>query len=116
MKLDFIFFNADKSFLEYCEQMIKDGCCCGGYPERVALSRSKKFNIIIPQLDVPKFEIISSLANSTLYLSCHMDKHYNSMLPVNKQVLDIHNSRISLQSQLHNNVQTVLQNVLRLWS
>lgn len=112
--LDFTPFITDKSFEEYCESMMEDGRW-GGYPELVALSHSEKLNIIVHQLDAPKFEIISPSANCTIHLSYHMGEHYNSVREINKQVLDIHNSHTFFQSQLQNNVQIVLQNVLSLW-
>jgi hypothetical protein len=71
----------EQSFDDYCKEMSEDGEW-GGNAELQAMSLGFRVNIVIHQLDKPRWEVVNwPLSQKTIHLSYHNGEHYSSVRP-----------------------------------
>jgi len=72
------FVEDDEKFSDYVHRMRNEGEW-GGQQEICAASRCFHVNVVIHQLDCPRFEILFKASAPTIHLSFHGASHYNSI-------------------------------------
>lgn len=71
----------DQTFEDYCDEMAADGEW-GGHAELQAMSLGYEVNIVIHQLDKPRWEIVNfPSSQKTIHLAYHNGEHYSSVRP-----------------------------------
>ncbi len=71
----------EQTFEDYCKEMSEDGEW-GGNAELQAMSLGYRVNIVIHQLDKPRWEVVNwPLTQKTIHLSYHNGEHYSSVRP-----------------------------------
>lgn len=91
-------FIVQESFENYCKRMKQLGTWAGNL-ELQAVSMCFNVNIVVHQLNMPKYEIANHSNARTIHLSYHNGEHYNSVRPMTKKVVQLH--QISKDSELN---------------